>query len=134
MGHPDFPAISSQKQQVRHLKNEDWDLLLKKVVELSEGAARRDLSISEYQNLQFSKANNKNQRNGVDLYDYLILIWFFFLRAEDLPRIKAEWFRAWKDKDGEWISCDLEEVKGDRPTYTTTNYRFNAVETWMRMN
>ncbi|MGC6483646.1 MAG: hypothetical protein ACON4T_08805, partial [Synechococcus sp.] len=72
---PDFPEISSQKQQVRHLKREEWDLLLKKVVELSEGAARKDLSVSDYQDLQFSKANNQNQRNWVDLYDCLNLMW-----------------------------------------------------------
>ena len=90
LGIPDFPEISSQKQQIRHLTRKEWDLLLKKVVELSEGAARKDLSVSEYQDLQFSKANNQNQRNWVVLYDCLNLMWFFYLKAEDLPRIRAE--------------------------------------------
>jgi hypothetical protein len=127
---PDFPEISSQKQQVRHLKREEWDLLLKTVVELSEGAARQDLSVSEYQNLQFSKGNNQNQRNWVDLYDCLNLMWFFYLRAEDLPRIKAEWF---KDR-GDEIVCLLEVTKGDRDKHQTTTYRPDAVENWRRMN
>jgi hypothetical protein len=130
LGQPDFPAISSQKQQVRHLTRKEWDLLLKKVVELSEGAARKDLSVSDYQNLQFSKANNQNQRNWVDLYDCLNLMWFFYLRAEDLPRIRAEWFQ---DR-GEEIVCVLEITKGDRNKQETINYRPDAVENWRRMN
>ncbi len=127
---PDFPEISSQKQQVRHLKREEWDLLLKTVVELSEGAARQDLSVSEYQDLQFSNGNNQNQRNWVDLYDCLNLMWFFYLRAEDLPRIKAEWFQDMGDE----IICRLEVTKGDRDKHQTTTYRPDAVENWRRMN
>ena len=130
LGIPDFPEISSQKQQVRHLTRKEWDLLLKKVVELSEGAARKDLSVLEYQDLQFSKANNQNQRNWVDLYDCLNLIWFFYLRAEDLPRIRAEWFQ---DR-GEEIVCVLEITKGDRNKQETTHYRSDALENWRRMN
>lgn len=130
LGLPDFPEISSQRHQVRHLKREEWDRLLKKVVELSEGAARKDLSVSEYQDLQFSKASNQNQRNWVDLYDCLNLMWFFYLRAEDLPRIKAEWFQ---DR-GEEIVCVLEITKGDRNKQETTHFRSDAVENWRRMN
>ena len=130
LGIPDFPEISSQKQQVRHLTRSEWDGLLKKVVELSEGAARQDLSVTEYKNLHYSKANNQNQRNWVDLYDCLNLMWFFYLRAEDLPRIRAEWFH---DK-GDEIICLLEETKGDRDKHQTTNYRPDAVENWRRMN
>ena len=126
----DFPEITSQKQQVRHLTRKEWDLLLKKAVELSEGAARKNLSVSEYQDLQFSKANNQNQRNWVDLYDCLNLMWFFYLRAEDLPRIRAEWFQ---DK-GEEIVCFLEITKGDRDKQETRNYRQDALENWRRMN
>ncbi|WP_244279015.1 hypothetical protein [Synechococcus sp. UW179B] len=127
---PDFPEISSQKKQVRHLTRKEWDLLLKKVVELSEGAARKDLSVSDYQDLQFSKANNQNQRNWVDLYDCLNLMWFFYLRAEDLPRIRAEWFQ---DR-GEEIVCVLEITKGDRNKQETRHYRSDALKNWRRMN
>ena len=130
LGIPDFPEISSQKQQVRHLTKKEWDLLLKKVVELSEGAARKDLSVSDYQDLQFSKANNQNQRNWVDLYDCLNLMWFFYLRAEDLPRVRADWFQ---DR-GEEIVCVLEITKGDRNKQETTHYRSDALENWRRMN
>ena len=127
---PGFPEISTQKHQVRHLKREEWDRLLEKVVELSKGAARQHLSVSDYQELEFSKANNQNQRNWVDLYDCLNLMWFFYLRAEDLPRIKAEWFQV----RGDEISCLLEETKGDRITQETTNYRPDALQNWRRMN
>ena len=132
---PDFPEISSQKQQVRHLKREEWERLLKKVVELSEGAAREDLSVSEYMELQFSKANNQNQRNWVDLYDCLNLMWFFYFLPEDLPRIKAKWFQERKDDDGEeLVECFVEETKGNRAKYTATPMRSDAVPNWRRMN
>lgn len=129
MGTLEFPEISTQRQQVRHLKREEWDQLLKKVLELSEGAGRQNLSVADYQNLLFSKANNQNQRNWVDLYDCLNLMWFFYLRAEDLPRIKSEWFQDRKDE----IICFLEVTKGDRKKQETTHYRTDAIENWRRI-
>ena len=132
---PDFPEISSQTKQVRHLKRKEWDLLLQKVVELSEGAARRDLSVSEYLDLQFTKRTNQNQRNWVDLYDCLNLMWFFYFRAEDLPRIRAEWFQERQDDDGEQVvECFVEETKGGRPKYTAIPTRPDALQNWRRMN
>ena len=56
-------------------------------------------------------------------------MWFFYLRAEDLPRVKAEWFQ---DK-GDEIVCLLEITKGDRNKQETTHYRSDAVENWRRM-
>ena len=82
---PDFPEISSQKQQVRHLKRDEWNRLLGKVVELSGSAARQDLSKADYEALPTHNALVKNARNWVDLYDVLDLMRFFNLRAEDLP-------------------------------------------------
>ena len=41
---PDFPEISSQRQQVRHLKRDEWNRPMGKVVELTGGAARQHLS------------------------------------------------------------------------------------------
>ena len=127
---PDFPEISSQKQQVRHLKRDEWNRLLGKVVELSGGAARQDLSKADYEALLTHNALVKNARNWVDLYDTLNLMWFFHLRAEDLPRIQAQWFRD----EGDEIICDLEITKGDRDKHRTTHYRQDAVSNWRRMN
>ena len=99
-------------------------------MKLSEEETRKDLSVSEYQDLQFSKANNQNQRNWVNLYDCLNLMWFFYLRPEHLPRIKAEWFQ----NRGEKIVCVPEITKGDRNKQEATHYWSDAVENWRRMN
>ena len=133
LGIPDFPEISSQKQQVRHLTRKEWDLLLKKVVELSEGAARKDLSVSDYQDLQFSKANNQNQRNWVDLYDCLNLMWFFYLRAEDLPRIRAEWFQRGRRRRRGVHRCLWRDQGGPTQIHRHPT-RPDAVQNWRRMN
>ena len=127
---PDFPSISRQIKQVQHLKRSDWDRLMGKIVELSEGAARADLTPQQYKVLEWKPANRLNQRNWVDLYDTLNLMWFFYLRAEDLPRLRAEWFRD----NGEEIICLLEQTKGNRPQQRTTHYRPDAIANWRRMN
>ena len=129
---PEFPTITHQKtEEVRHLKQEEWERLLKKVIELSGGTARKELTPTQYQALQFSKANRKNQRNWVDTYDCLNLLWFFYLRAEDIPRLKAEWFHS--DSE-DVITCFLEVTKGDRDKHRTTHYRVDAPGNWRRIN
>jgi hypothetical protein len=127
---PDFPSISKQVKQVAHLKRSDWDRLMGKIVELSGGAARADLTPQQYKVLDWKPANRLNQRNWVDLYDTLNLMWFFYLRAEDLPRLRAEWFQD----HGEEIICFLEQTKGNRPQQRTTHYRPDAIPNWRRMN
>jgi hypothetical protein len=57
-------------------------------------------------------------------------MWFFYLRAEDLPRLRAEWFQD----HGEEIICLLEQTKGNRPQQRTTHYRPDAIANWRRMN
>jgi len=127
---PDFPSISRQVKQVQHLKKDEWNRLMAKIVELSGGAARSDLSVQQYKSLEWRASNRLNQRNWVDLYDTLNLMWFFYLRAEDLPRLRAEWFQD----HGDEIICLLEETKGNRPLQRTTHYRPDAVANWKRMN
>lgn len=127
---PEFPSISRQVKQVQHLKKDDWNRLMSKIVDLSGGAARSDLSVQQYKALEWKAKNRLNQRNWVDLYDTLNLMWFFYLRAEDLPRLKAEWFQD----QGDEIICLLEQTKGDRPQQRTTHYRPDAIANWRRMN
>jgi hypothetical protein len=91
---PDFPAISQQVKQFQHLKRNDWDRLMGKIVKLSGGVARADLTLQQYKALEWKAANRLNQRNWIDLYDTLNLMWFFYLRAEDLPRLRAECSRT----------------------------------------
>ncbi len=129
---PDFPSISKQVKQVQvqHLKRSDWDRMMGKIVELSEGAARADLTPQQYRALEWKPANRLNQRNWVDLYDTLNLMWFFYFRVEDLPRLRAEWFQD----HGAEIICILEQTKGNRAQQRKTHYRPDAITNWKRMN
>ena len=131
IGHsfPSFPPISKQKKQVRHLLREEWDALLRGVFELGEGKESVCFSPSDYKDLQFTNRKKDNVRNWVDLWDALNLEWYFFLRAEDMYRLKSEWFS--QTKDG-WF-CDLETTKGDRPKHRTTHYRRDAEKFMKRL-
>ena len=124
-GHafPSFPVISKQVKQVQHLKREEWNLLLRTVFELGEGMEAIANSPSEYKALPFNPYNRKNIRNWVDLYDGLMLEWFFFLRAEDMYRLRSEWLK--NNEPREWV-CNLETVKKDKPIHQTFHYRSDA--------
>ena len=126
---PEFPEIKKQITQAVHLSHEEWNLLLEQVVAFSEGASLKDLSPFEYSSLQWTSRNKKNQRNWVDLYDALNLQWFFYLRSEDAPRLRSEW---WRD-NGEQIVCYLEKTKGDRDLHDTYAYRPDALSNTQRM-
>lgn len=128
---PKFPAIKKQLKQVQHLTNNQWDRLLTAVIELSQSSARQHLNQEEYLKLEWKKTNRINQRNWVELYDALLLEWFFYLRAEDMYRLKSEWF---KDQGDETIICNLETTKRDRPIHQTTHYRSDAYRFWERLN
>lgn len=119
---PDFPEITKQIAQAVHLCHDEWNALLEQVVKFSDGAALCELTPNEYSALQWTPRNKKNQRNWVDLYDALNLQWFFYLRSEDAPRLRSEW---WKD-GGDQIICYLEKTKGDRDLHDTYAYRPDA--------
>ena len=131
-GHafPRFPPISKQKKQVRHLTRPEWETLLQGVLTLSGGVARTTLAKDKYLDLEWSPTNRVNQRNWVDLYDALLLEWFFYLRAEDMYRLRSEWFR---DQGDGTVICNLETTKKDRPIHQTTHYRSDAYRFWKRM-
>ena len=118
---PPYPAFSRQKKPRPSLEDTDFNLLVEKVVELSGGNAKRDLTPEEYRDLDWSVTRRiDGYRNWVDLYDALLLQWFFFHRAEDAPRIRGEWYR--EESPGNWV-CFLEEVKKDRPLHENRPYR-----------
>ena len=66
----------------------------------------------EYRELEWSKSNRMSQCNWVDLYDALLLEWFFYLRAADTYRIKSEWS---SEQGNQTVFCNLETTKKDRP-------------------
>lgn len=115
----EFPAVSRQKRAPNHIPREGWNLLMKTLVDLTEGAALQDLSKGEYESLPWTSRKKRNVRNFVDLYDALQFQWYFYLRAEDMPRLRSEWFKD----EGDNIHCFLEDTKGDREQKSTRAFR-----------
>lgn len=130
---PKFPPISHQKKQVDHFHKEEWEDLVRHALDCTEGAGQASLTPAEYQSLAFTPANRQNQRYWVDFYDGLMLLWFFYLRAEDLPRVKAEWFREAQGERGPYVICRLEETKGNRDIKQTHNLRPDGYKVWQRI-
>ena len=62
------------------------------------------------------------------------MMWFFYLRAEDMPRIKVEWFSIRKDSNGEENAVlNLQEAKGFRELKESYAFRQGSVEAVKRM-
>jgi hypothetical protein len=125
-----FPKISKQKTEVENFSKEEWDQICNKVIELSGGVANKTLTLKQYESLELSPKNKFNQRHWVDFYDCLMLMWFFYLRAEDMPRLKSEWFID----QGDEVRLYLEETKGDRSKHQTFHYRPDGHRFWKRMD
>ena len=115
----EFPAVSRQKIAPTHIPKKSWDILMKNLVDLSDGAVLKDLTRDQYEALPWTPRNKKNIRNWVDLYDALQFQWYYYLRAEDMPRLRSEWFR----EEDESINCFLEKTKGDREKKLTKAFR-----------
>lgn len=125
-GHsfPTFPTISKNKRrdQVNHFKRDEFDLLMKRISELSEGAVQSAITPEQYNSLPYTPFNRKNVRNWVDLHDAIFLMWFFYLRPQDMYVLRSEWF---EERDEDWV-LNLETTKQDRQKHTTTHYRPDA--------
>ena len=119
---PDFPSISRQTKQVAHLNHDQWDLLIRRVKEQCDFVVNKEMNYKQYQSLP-STYKRENQRNWVDLYDALLLEYFYFLRSEDMYRLRSEWFQD--NGKGEY-QCLLKETKQDRDVHLTQAYRFEA--------
>ena len=131
---PEFPVIKKRVRQKRHFTHQEWEQLVRGVAELSGGAARRTLTAQEYLELPWTPTNRQNPRNWVDLYDALHLQWFYYLRSEDAPRLRSEWFSEQLTDAGEpQIICFLEKTKGDRDKHDTYAYRPDGLENVRRI-
>ena len=96
IGHqfPSFPTITKpQKQQVKHFQRDEWEKLMGCINQLSGGFARENLSIEQYKELEYKQSNRKNHRNWVDLFDAIWVQYYWFLRSQDMEKLKIEWFR-----------------------------------------
>ncbi len=108
-----YPIIKKTlgKEEAEVLQRDEFDLLLKTVIDLSGGIANAHISNEHYMELSNQGTRIHQPRNWVDLYDALILMYFFHLRPEDMPRVKSEWI--YQKTDGSYYLY-LEEVKGNR--------------------
>jgi len=70
----------------------------------------------------------------VDFYDALMTQWYFYLRAEDIPRLKLEWFRE-EGEGKEAVSVlYFGEIKGNaRIKYDSYSYRGDSIKHIRRM-
>ena len=126
-GHsfPSFPKITGvQEEQVKHFQSDEFEILMNTIIELSDGAAQREMSFEEYSHLEYNKFNRQNQRNWVDLYDAIWVNYFFFLRSQDVPRLQIKWFTE-DPKNKEFVIRN-NEPKGDRRIEETRNMRPDA--------
>ena len=129
---PEFPSIKKSVRQKRHFAHQEWEQLVRGVVELSDGAARKTLTPEEYLGLPWTPTNRQNIRNWVDLYDALHLQWFYYLRSEDAPRLRSEWFSEQLTEAGEpQVICFLEKTKSDRDKHYA--YRPDALDNVRRI-
>jgi len=126
-----FPTIKQSlgKDEVEVFTRKEWDKLLETVIGLSGGIANAHITNEHYMSLDNGSPRIEQPRHWVDLYDALILLYFFHLRAEDIPRLESEWIH--EDTD-EGLYLYLEIVKGDRLIrHKSTSYRSgsdNALE------
>jgi hypothetical protein len=130
---PEFPQLKKQIKQKRHFTHQEWEQLVSVITELSGGAARLSLTQDAYLDLGWTPTNRQNQRNWVDLYDALHLQWFYYLRSQDAPRLRSEWFSERQTEEGSQIVCFLEKVKSDRDKHETYAYRPDALENIRRV-
>ncbi|KGG20339.1 hypothetical protein [Prochlorococcus marinus] len=132
-----FPKIiSGSKDSVDWLTKNEWHKLISYVIEKSSNVADKGISRDQYLNLKWNKNNRKNPRNYVDFYDALMTQWFFYTRAEDMPRLRIEWFRegSYETKTGQkepQAILYMGEVKGHRPKDDSFSYRRNSLK-WFR--
>ena len=127
-----FPVITKYKEEVEHFTKEEWQQIIEKVIELSGGKAQKSFSENQYQKLDWGMGVDYREKNWVDFYDCLMLNWFFYLRAKDIPILKGEWFQ---DKGDGQVRLFLEEIKqGRTKKYETAHYRPDGYKFWKRMN
>ena len=129
-----YPRITSKgKDSVEWLRREEWDELVKLVIELSGGIANKIISKEEYQQLEWTDRDRKNQRNYVDFYDALMTQYYFYVRAEDIPRLRMERFREEGKGEDERGILYMRELKGNRAKDNSYAFREGELNHIRRM-
>tara|TARA_B100000212_G_scaffold339437_1_gene317895 strand:- start:20 stop:1405 length:1386 start_codon:yes stop_codon:yes gene_type:complete len=134
VGHsfPSFPTISKQhtKQPV-HFQFEQWEQFMGYLDQKTEGKARSEMTFEHYKNLEFNKFNRVNQRNLVDLFDALWVTYYWFLRSQDLQKLRIEWFSE-DPKNREFV-LRIPDPKSDRREIETRNIKDGAYDFFKRL-
>tara|TARA_B100000579_G_scaffold433693_1_gene452978 strand:+ start:182 stop:1582 length:1401 start_codon:yes stop_codon:yes gene_type:complete len=129
-----YPTIKSwSKDAVEWFNKSEWNLLTEFVVAASMNVADTDLTSDEYLGLDWKYGNRDNQKNWVDFYDALMTQWFFYTRAEDMPRLRMEWFREEGSGEDTEPVLYMKELKGDREKDDSYSYRSSALAFVRRM-
>jgi len=129
-----FPPITRITEEVEHFKEDEWQRIVMKVMELSGYELNKQIiSEQEYQNLQWGRGGTDyTPKNWIDFYDCLMLNYYFYLRPRDIPKLKSEWF---SDKGDRQVRLFLEEVKdGRKERYETAHYREKGYDYWKKLN
>ncbi len=128
-----YPVIEKSlgTDEVEVFTRKEWDKLLETVIGLSGGIAHAHITNEHYMSLSNQGTRINQPRNWVDLYDALILLYFFHLRAEDMPRLESEWI--FEDTD-HTLYLYLEVVKGNRlARHKSTSYRSGSDNALIRI-
>ena len=128
-----YPVIKKSlgKDEVEVFTRKEWDKLLDTVVRLSGGIAHAHITNEHYMSLSNQGTRINQPRNWVDLYDALILLYYFHLRAEDMPRLESEWI--YEDTD-DTLYLFLDVVKGNRLVrHKSTSYRSGSDQALIRI-
>ncbi len=132
---PTYPIIrKGSKKEAVYLDKDEWQMLLKKIIELSGGYANQFLSQEMFLNVEWDEKDRRNKRNFIELYDAVLMMWFFHLRSQDMPVLKCEMFEVKVDDDGnEEAYLKMHQAKGNRDLKTSEAYRPDAVNAVKRM-
>ncbi len=132
---PIFPTIKSgSKKEAVYLDGSEVDTLNKQIIELTRGMALRDISHEQFMEIPYDNKDRINERNFVELFDAAQVMWFFYTRAEDMPRLKVEHFKFTKNEKGEEIvSLCMDKAKGNRDVVSTEPLRPTALNAVKRM-
>ena len=134
VGHsfPSFPTISKQSaKQPVHFQFDEWEQIMGYLHQKTKGKVREEMTYEDYQNLEFNKFNRLNQRNLVDLFDALWVTYYWFLRSQDLPKLKIEWFK--EDPIHREFVLRIPDPKSDRREIETRNIKDGAYDFFKRL-
>ena len=130
-----FPTIHThEKKEAVYLNRNEFDNLLMQIEKLGGYAVNTNLNHQDFLDLPWNNRDRCNERNFVELYDAVQVMWYFYLRAEDMPRLRNEWFEIVQEDDGEMVAkLQMEQAKGFRGVKISEAYRPEAVDAVRRM-